>query len=343
MHFDIVPRGLIMADSSEIAYLYSRICGAFSTMKLAGKGADLAREATIASLWETYFHAELPTKPEPWLLAELERKVIAESIRKFLERAAPFIESNAFVQALVSKYEYSMIKWMLYGLSTSKPRPDGLSFSSPLVERAVAAWPRLDDMFGGTVYSWIDPSCLVDLGATQNRLDRQYYTSLWESASRLPKQWKGDIPKLLLKEMALQNLVWALRLRRYYGYTKARIMPLLIEIKGRSLAAMAERSFDYDIDNLESWALWPERRFLAGQKGGRIDLPALEIRVLGETFSMVRRALHVFPEGYTPLYCYFKLLDTELSTVLAIIEGLRLKVPAEEKEELAWAFAGESA
>ena len=332
-----------MADSSEIAYLYARICGAFSRMRLAGRGAELAREATVPSLWESYFHAALPDRPEPWLLAELERKVMTEAIHKFVDCASPFIESNAFVQALVSKYEYSMVKWMLYGLAASKPRPETLSFSNPLIERAVAAWPRLDDMFGSTVYDWIDPSCLADLGATQNRLDRQYYTLLWESAALLPKKWKGAVPSLLVKEMAFQNLVWALRLRRYYGYTKAQVLPLLIRIQGKSLTAIAERSFDFDIDNLESWASWPEYRFLAGQRGGRIDLPTLEVKVLGEIFTMVRRALHVFPEGFTPLYCYFKLLDTELSTVLGIIEGLRLKVPAEEKEQLAWAFAGESA
>jgi hypothetical protein len=332
-----------MADSSEIAYLYARICGAFSNMNLAERGAELAREATLASLWERYFHVELPNKPESWLLAELERKVMTESIQKFVDRAAPFVESNAFIHALVSKYEYSMVKWMLYGLAASKSRPEILSFSNPLIERAVASWPRLSDMFGGTVYSWIDPAAFVDLGGTQNRLDRQYYAALWESASSLPQKWKGGIPSLLLREMSFQNLIWALRLRRYYGYTKAQVLPLLISVEGKDVAALALRSFDFDIDNLESWSSWPERRLLGGQKGVRLDLPTFEIRVLGETFAMVRRALHVFPEGYTPLYCYFKLLDTELSTVLGIIEGLRLKVPSEEKEQLAWAFAGESA
>jgi vacuolar-type H+-ATPase subunit C/Vma6 len=268
---------------------------------------------------------------------------MTESIQKFVDRASPFVESNAFIHALVSKYEYSMVKWMLYGLAASKPKPEILSFSNPLIERAVAAWPRLNDMFGGTDYSWIDPASFADLGGTQNRLDRQYYTALWESASSLPKKWKGGIPSLLLREMAYQNLIWALRLRRYYGYTKAQVLPLLISIEGKDVTALALRSFDFDIDSLEGWGAWPERRLLAGQKGQRLDLPTFEVRVLGETFAMVRRALHVFPEGYTPLYCYFKLLDTELSTVLGIIEGLRLKVPSEEKEQLAWAFAGESA
>ncbi|MCX7026267.1 MAG: V-type ATPase subunit [Spirochaetes bacterium] len=332
-----------MADSSEIAYLYARICGAFSNMNLAGKGADLARDATIASLWELYFHSELPNKPEPWLYAELERKVIAKSIYEFVERASPFIESNAFVQALVSKYEYSIVKWMLYVLASSKPKPEELSFSNPLIDRIVANWPRLEDMFGGTVYSWINPEALADLGAAQNRLDRQYYAALWDKTSSLPSKWKGGILSLLLKEMTLQNLIWALRLRRYYGYSKEQVLPLLITIKGRDVTGMAIRSFELDIDNIEAAASWPERWLLAGQRGRQLDLPALEVRVLGEMFSMMRKALHLFPGGYTPLYCYFKFLDTELSTVLGIIEGLRLKVPSEEKEQLAWAFAGESA
>jgi hypothetical protein len=49
-----------MADSSEIAYLYARICGAFSNMNLAERGAELAREATLPSLWDRYF---MPNPP----------------------------------------------------------------------------------------------------------------------------------------------------------------------------------------------------------------------------------------------------------------------------------------
>ena len=198
-------------------------------------------------------------------------------------------------------------------------------------------------MFGGTVYAWIDATALTELGKAQNRLDRQYYSTLWDKASSLPLKIRGGIPSLLLKEMAFQNLVWALRLRRYYGYTQEKVLPLLISIEGQDITGMALRSFDLNIDNIAASSSWPEKRFIAGQKGPRLDLPLLEIRVLGENFALVRRDLHVFPEGYTPLYCYFKLLDTEVSTVLGIVEGLRLNVSSEEKEKLAWAFAGESA
>lgn len=332
-----------MADTSELAYLYARVCGAFSTMKLAARGAELAREGTLSSLWGLYFGAELPNKPESWLLAELERKAMAESIRRFMDRAAPFLESNVFIKALVAKYEYSAVKAMLYNLAASKPKSESLSFSDPLIQGALESWPRLADMFGGTEYAWINAASLVDMGETQNRLDRQYYAQVWEKLQTLPAKRRGGIPDLLVKEMAYLNLVWALRLRRYYGYSKEKVLPLLIAVKGKDLSSMALGSFDIDIDNLDSVGSWPQRRLLEGQGGPRLDLPALEAKVLGEIFAAVRRALHVYPEGYTPLYCYFKLLDTELSTVLGVIEGLRLKVSAEEKEHLAWVLAGEGA
>jgi len=331
-----------VADSFDIAYLYGRICGAFSTMNLGAKGAGIARDSSLSDIWKLYFDEEIPDKSEAWILTTLERKVIRRSVDKFLALAQPVLDSDAFTKALSAKYEIEAVKNMLFRLAASEAKPDTLLYVSPMTEKALAAWPRMKEMFEGTVYNWIDETTLLDLGASENRLDREYYRNLWQAAATLPKRMLGNIPALILKDIQYQNLVWALRVRRYYGYTAERTMPLLVTIDGEDTTSLARSTFGLDIDNLDSFGSWPEKKLLSSQTTNRLDVPALEIRAQRELFAIQRRSLHMYPFGYTPLYCYFKMLEAESSLVLGILEGIRLKAPTEEKIDLAWALLGES-
>ncbi|MFA5852901.1 MAG: V-type ATPase subunit, partial [Spirochaetales bacterium] len=211
-----------MADSFELAYLYARICGAFSSMNLGAKGADLARESSLSSIWKLYFEEEIPDKPEAWLLATLEKRVLGRSIDRFLALANPVMGSDGFINALVAKYEISVIKNMLQRIAESEAKPEATVFSNERIQKALSAWPRLKDMFSGTIYDWVDEGALADIGITESRLDKQYYTRLWNSASELPRGKLGNIPALILREIEYQNLAWALRVRRYYGYGRER-------------------------------------------------------------------------------------------------------------------------
>lgn len=330
-----------MADSFEIAYLYARVCGAFSSMYLGAKGAALAAESSLSSIWKLYFEEDIPNRPESWLLSTLERKVIGHSMERFLTLAGSAMESDEFIAAIVAKYEISVIKNLLYRLSASEPKPESPFFSSPTIEKALSAWPRLEEMFADSPYAWIEAAGLADIGAAENRLDRQYYRQLWAAVSALPRNRKGNISALVLKDIQYQNLAWALRVRKYYGYGSDMTAPLLVEIEGEDAVSLALDSFDLDIENLGSFDAWPARKLLEGQTSSRLDLPLLENRMQRDLFAFIRRSMHMYPFGYTPLYCYFKMLEAEASFVLGVLEGIRLKAPAEEKIGLAWALAGD--
>ena len=330
-----------MADSFEIAYLYARVCGAFSSMYLGAKGAALAAESSLSSIWKLYFGEEIPNQPEPRLLATLERKVIGHSMERFMNLADSAMESDEFIAAIVATYEISVIKNLLYRLAAMEPKPESQFFSSPMIEKALSAWPRLEDMFVDSPYAWIEAADLADIGAIENRLDRQYYQQLWAAVQALPRKRRGNIPALVLRDIQYQNLAWALRVRKYYGYGRERAAPLLVEIEGEDAVSLALDSFDLDIDSLDGDATWPAKKLLEGQTSSRLDLPLLENRMQRELFAFVRRSMHMYPFGYTPLYCYFKMLEAESSFVLGILEGIRLKAPAEEKIGLAWALAGD--
>jgi hypothetical protein len=334
---------MIMADSFEIAYLYAKVCGAFSNMYLGAKGAALAREASLASIWKLYFETDLPDKGEAWILSSLERKVVERSMERFLALAGPLAETDRFMQALVAKHEITAMKRFLFKLAAGEPKPEHAYFDSPATKKALAAWPRLSDMFAGGPYQWIDEAALQNLGLAENRLDRQYYVDLWKSVASLPKNRRGNIPALVIKDIRYQNAAWALRIRAYYGYTEEMAKPLLVTLDEADATSFALSSFACDLGSLKSFDTWPGSKLLERQPGPGLDLPLLENSFQRDLFASTRRSLHLYPFGYTPLYCYFAMLEAEAAVILGILEGIRLKAPEQEKIDLAWAFAGENA
>ena len=333
-----------MADSFEIAYLYARVCGAFSKMRLGEAGRELMRNpGGIPALWKLYFNEEPPTIPESKLIFEAERKIIQRSISSFLRLAKPLSDSDVFIHTLISKYEITAIKSMLFRMRSGEPRPEEISYTSPVIEQALSAWPRLADMFYDTPYAWLDTSWLDNIALAENKLDRQYYLDLWATASRIPKPKLGAILDLVRWEIVYQNVIWALRIRRYYNMSRQDATSMLVDIKGVETTSLALQTFDFDIDRLDSFDSWPLKKLLSNQTSARLDVPVLEIRAQEELFTIVRRALHLHPFSYTPVYCYFKLLEYETSLLLAVLESARLGVTAEQKSKYLWIPGEETA
>jgi len=73
-----------MAETLDIAYLYARVCGAFSTMRFGEKAAELMRTSGgMAALWKQLFDEDPPNKPEIRLISEAEQRVVRRSIEAF--------------------------------------------------------------------------------------------------------------------------------------------------------------------------------------------------------------------------------------------------------------------
>ncbi len=332
-----------MAEELEFAYLYARVCGSFSKMQLGDAARELMQSSTgIIALWKKLFNEEPPNLPEAKLVFEAERRVIARSIESFLRLAKPFSESSNLIHALISKYEISVIKSMLFRLRSGEPKPEETSYSSRIIDQALAEWPRIDDMFHKTPYEWLSVQSLENLAVAENRLDQQYYLSLWNAAHEINEQKVGTILDLIRWEIIYQNVVWAFRIRRYYGMTKQDAAGMFVELKNVDTTSLALQTFQYDIEKIDSFERWPLKQLLAGQTGPALDVPVLEIRTQENLFAMVRRNLHLHPFSYTPIYCYFKLLEYETSLLLAVLESVRLGVTPEEKAKVMWVPGGKT-
>ncbi len=333
-----------MPETLDIAYLYARVCGAFSNMRLGEKAGELMQNSGgILALWKLLFDEEPPNIPEPRLVFEAERRIIKRAIDDFVRLTEPFSDSNEFIRALISKYEISTIKSMLFRMRSGEPKPEETTYFSKVIEQALARWPRIADMFSDTPYSWLDSHWLDNIAMAENELDKQYYLELWKAALGLPRRKVGAILDLIRSEVIYQNIVWTIRVRRYYRMSKEDIADTLVDLPQEDTTSLALETFSYDLERVESFDSWRLKKLLSNQTGPGLDVPALEISALEDLFFMVRRSLHLYPFSYTPIYCYFKLLDYETSLLLAVLESTKLGATSDEKMKYVWIPGGETA
>ena len=332
-----------MASSADFSYIYARICGAYSHMRLYSKNSSLESVKSPSQLWKIWFNEEPQALPEHLLVGLAEKKILQDSISKFSHLAEILPETDALVRSLLLKFEISTLKNLLLKIQKNEAKPEAIDYQSTVISSLLEFWPNLKAGLQGTDYAWIDETALSDIGKTENRLDRYYYLNLWDAVQALPGGKVGAIQDLLAREMLYQNAVWALRIFRYYGFSRERTQTMLMSIPQKDITSGALKIFDYKLENLASFADWPLKNLLKNQSAAGLDIPLLEITAQRELFLAVRKALHFFPETYTPIYCYFKLLDGEANLFSVAMESVRLGVPLSESSQFIWALGGEPA
>jgi hypothetical protein len=328
-----------MADRFELSYIYARVCGALSRSWAGPRSAELLRQGRPSDLWRSLFNDSPPLLPERSFVAELEARVVREAFEEFRLYADQLQQDEPFFLATRRKAEFARVKRVLLAVrdaDSSCPPCDDPKLPEGFKP---AAFPRLEAMFAGGSYSWITPAALDDLPAAENRLDRQYYAELWEALKTVPASRAAGLRRFLALEIELENVIWAIRLSRYYAMGPEAIKPLLVSVDGLDLSSMALAAAGFKIDRRQDWDGWKYAAYLKG--GGEpwsIDVRALEAGLRKLLYRKARLTLHLNPASYAPLYCFFKLKEFETAVVLGIIEGVHLGAPAEEIA--AFALAG---
>jgi hypothetical protein len=320
-----------MADRFELSYVYARVCGALSRSWAGPRSAELLKLNRLSDLWRVLFEDAAPALPERAFLAAIEQRVVRQSLDGFRSLADQLQKSEPFFLAVRRKAEYARVKRVLLAVRDAEtvcPASDDPSLPEGFRS---SAYPKIDGMFWRGRYSWITPLALEDLPAVENRLDRQYYQELWEEACRVPHGLASGLLRFLSLEIEVENVVWALRLARYYDMASEVIEPLLVSLPDRDVTSIALAGAALRPDRRQDWEGWDYEPFLRGRgEPWTIDVRATETEFRRHLYTRARLALHLNPASYTPLYCFFKLKEFETAIVLGIIEGVHIGAPAEE-------------
>lgn len=332
-----------MADSYELAYLYSRVCGSFSKAFLGKRGADLSAYRGIVDLWRAVFGSTAPELPGPRLVRLAERKFTGEALSGFRRLATCLPADDRFVDALGRKVEYAWVKSIALGIRTKLVSCPATSDPGLNPDFDPDLYPDPEKMFAGGRFAWIDSPGIADQAVLENKLDKQYYAELWKAVNAISANRAGDILQLVALEAELQNVIWTMRLRRYFGFGEEAIRGRLVELPGADTASAALASLGFAMDRRQDWSRWKWEKLLGpdtSRSEWKLDVRTAELAARRVVYLAVRKSLHRFPFSYTPLYCHFKLKEYETALVSGLFEGVAIGSPPGETEAYAYSVTG---
>jgi hypothetical protein len=319
----------------ESAYVYARVCGSLARSYLGDKAGTLAGCARVGEAWRAVFGESPPTLPENELADAAEKSVRARAIEALYNIAGSVLDEEPFFMALLRKREFAYLKKLLSAVierAAEAPATDEPGFEPQF---AVGGYPDLDAMFRRTRYQWLIETGLDDLPSVKNRLDKQYFAELWNSLETVPRARAGSLRDLIRLEAELENLVWGLRLKRYYSMVAEEIRPLLITLPGVDVAQTTLDAVSKRADSRSEWEAWKWERLIPDSRredGGEwyFDVRGFESAAHRFLYRRLYLRLHMEPDTYVPLYVYFRMKEFEAEAIQGIIEGIKLEAPANE-------------
>ena len=191
-------------------------------------------------------------------------------------------------------------------------------------------------MLASTEFDWLrDAPSEAALLDAQTSLDLHYYRSLWREILELPKGDRRGFESLVAEEIELKNLVWAIRLRIYYGLSEEEIEPKLVDItrRGQSLVSAARKALAFAPDRREDWRGWKFEAILNPESPGeywKLDPRYVQNAAARNLSRRARSLFHRRPFASDSIACFIKLMQFEEDLLTSVAEGLTLGLGAKE-------------
>ncbi len=331
-----------MTDKSADAFLYAKASGMLAKSFVGSRMASLFSATSLDDLWELLFRSEVPAVPEFVLVRMIERKAEKRFLEDFLSLVNKYVKPQDFFVDLLRFYDYNNLKIILASLDSVDVGEDFLS-ELPSIGRYsmlnYSGWPSLESMTARTPVSWcVDAKDSMDMQDIRSRLDSQYARFLWGSASRLKGETGVLVKKLLKEEMVLNNIVWTLRLRSYYGMSQDEALEQLVATTGcksvealyrSELARPAAQMLSFPLDSYRDWENWKYSHLLNPQEEGvdwAVDPRWIQRAARFDLYKRSLRQFHRHPFTAHVIYCWFKVKQYELDCIRMVAEGIRLKI-----------------
>ena len=246
--------------------------------------------------------------PPRTLTVELEARIVRagiDSMKYVLETLGEPVE---ILVHLLRKLEYQSVKRLIRGMAHGKTesvrmlgpravRGNPARRPARTSEKAIAASP----------YAWVLPHVKTKPPAlVENMLDTEYYSRLLALARALPAGDRTGILRLVRHEVTLANVIWALRLRFFFGYTWESARVLMIPGLADSSRRAVSRAFEIPPDSIEEWRKWPFAWLIEDQFSESFQAPdpvRAARRADLRLYTRAHQLFHQSPFTLAPAFC----------------------------------------
>ncbi|WP_024469443.1 V0D/AC39 family V-type ATPase subunit [Treponema pedis] len=336
-----------MDKSSASAYVYAKACGMYSKTFVGKKVKKLFEAKNIKELWSLIFTEEVPVVPEGQLADLIEQKLSKRLVADMLKLLSAYDKPDRLITALISKYDYSNLKTAWYGIEKKQNDTSFLVNISPYSVFHWEKWPNIREIIRGTCMEHIKVpehnAPIEEILFWDSELDRMYYRSVWAGFKSLSKKDKESCKNLVLTEIIMQNIVWILRLRSYYGYKKEKILPLLAGIQTEETEQIfckpAYFALERPLDDWNEWKDWEYARLLNPHEEGHpwiLDPRWVQLECDKYLYKLAVKQFHSSAFTAGAAVAFFKIKRLEEYMIRAAAEILRVGADDEFKNEFIW-------
>lgn len=322
-----------MEKSGAAAYVYAKAAGILKKSYIGENAKRLFDADSISSIWEMIFNTPVPVIPESMLATKLEKDAVNLFISDYINLLETYDKPSTILIQLMHRYEVENIKAITAALSYGEKNHPHCVNLGKYATLHLEMWPNLKKITEGSVFDWIKevPSG-QERQSMDYKLDMQELRSLWESLNSVKDESKVVLKKYFTEEMAIRNLLWALRLKVYYKFSDEKILDNLYYIGEKAeindpLCVYVFDIFDRKIDSYDAWKSWRFANCLNPHEEGvvwNLNPMWIEQRFRSLALGKEKRLFHQYPMTDLSLAMFFRLKQQELNYIRAATESLRL-------------------
>ncbi len=337
-----------MDKGSASSYVYAKISGMLAKSFTGERAAKLFDVQNLSQLWSLIFKKEAPAVPQNMLSRELEKEAQKSFINQYVKLIENYSNPPQILISLLSYFEYENLKEIAIALERGFEKIPEITDISLFSRLDYSKWPDLSAITAGTCYDWYKISS--NPGEQQKndfKLDVQYVREIWNGVKKTDLSCRKTLENLIGEKIAMENAIWALRLKIYYKMHDIEILNHLVYSSDENYALKntedifvkeAVKILKWDIDDWNEWENWKFSSFLNPHEEGVVW--TVDPRWISNEFKSyyVCRALslfHRFPFTECPLICFFIVKRNELDNIRTATESIRLNIASAQAMEIA--------
>ena len=330
---------MAMDTSAADSYVYAKASGMLAKSHVGERARILFSFNTLQELWSHLFKKEVPLVPETLLAQALEQEAFDDFVLQYKKLIENYSKPKEILLSLLHGYDYENLKDIAAALSLGEKKLPQIQKVYPFNIINYDKWPDLKQMTAEGPLAWYDevPS-VKDLHLVNHKIDSQNVIELWNALKKTESSCRKALTDLFAEKLSLDNFVWSIRLRLYYGMEREHIVPLLAytseEKSERDVIVQdALKSLDWALDDFDSWKKSRFSKLLNLHEDGvvwSVDPVWISNAYKAVHVEKARRLFHQHPFTSCPMVCWFIIKQNELDNIRTAAESLRLNIDSQQ-------------